>query len=259
MHIFRIFKSISRNILENFGFEIARLRKSPRRTLCGLHDFPFSTIIDVGANTGQFASYIREIFPEAMIVCFEPLPEAYRELSCWAKKQEGNAVTFNVAIGEKAGNMNMFYHKKHSPSSSLLSSTAIVESYFPFTKEQVAISVEINTLDGVLRDMWPEIKPEVLVKVDVQGYEDRVLRGGSETLKKAAACILEVSIDYLYEGQANFLDLLQVMNDMGFTFAGILNQVCGEDGHVIYFDAVFIDPIKISWGKSWIHKDTRTE
>ena len=80
--------------------------------------------------------------------------------------------------------------------------------------------------------------------MDVQGFEDRVIRGGVEVIKKAVACIVEVSLDRFYLGQARFSDLVILMNDLGFDYAGNLEQVYASDGHVIYFDAVFINHSK---------------
>ncbi len=73
-----------------------------------------------------------------------------------------------------------------------------------------------------------------------QAYEDRVLKGGIEILKKASACILEVSLDSLYEGQADFYQLTSFLSEMNYIYAGNLDQIYGQDGRVIFFDALYI-------------------
>ncbi len=74
---------------------------------------------------------------------------------------------------------------------------------------------------------------------DVQGYENRVIKGGTETLQKARACILEVCLDQLYEKQATFEDIVILLFDLGFRYVGNLEQTYADDGHVIYVDSVF--------------------
>jgi hypothetical protein len=88
--------------------------------------------------------------------------------------------------------------------------------------------------------MLPEpLIDDVLVKLDVQGYEDRVIKGGCATLARARACIVEANIEALYEGQARFPDLLLAMGELGFRYSGNLDQTYDDDGQVVYFDAVF--------------------
>jgi len=84
------------------------------------------------------------------------------------------------------------------------------------------------------------MNPEILIKLDVQGYEDRVINGGREIFKMAKACILEVCLDKLYEGQTEFFKITELLYGLGFKYAGNLNQTYADDGHVIFIDAVFM-------------------
>ena len=83
-------------------------------------------------------------------------------------------------------------------------------------------------------------EPELLVKLDVQGFEDRVIRGAAETFRRAAAAIIEVNLDVLYEGQASFRGILEAMEAAGLQYAGALDQVQLQADHVVYFDAFFL-------------------
>ena len=219
-----------------FGLDVIRISK---HSLLGLKALPIRTIIDVGANTGQFGRFISKFFPDAHMYCFEPLPDAFKELIRWAETQNGRVKAFNLAIGEKEGDTEIFSHLEHSPSSSLLKSTDICGTFYPFTKKQTLISVKLTTLDKAVANSVEYLVPDILVKLDVQGYEDRVIRGGTETLHKAKACILEVGLDELYERQATFKDILILLSDIGFRYVGNLEQTHASDGHVIYVDSVF--------------------
>jgi FkbM family methyltransferase len=232
-------KRIIKKILNDMGLDIIRLNKSPEYSLIGLRNLQINTIIDVGANIGQFASIIERVFPEATIYSFEPIPLAFDELSKWSKKIGRKVEAFNYALSDTSGEIEMYYHTDHSPSSSLLKTTEICENYYPFTKKQESIKVKSITLDKAIEDLNIKIKPELLIKLDVQGYEDRVIKGGEKTFKMAKACILEIGLDNLYADQADFREIIDLLYMLGFKYVGNLSQTYAEDGHVIYIDSVF--------------------
>jgi len=232
-------KQVMKKTFNQIGLDIVRVSKSPKNALVGLCRLPIRSVIDVGASRGQFARRISKLFPDAHIFCFEPLPDPFKELGKWAESQNRRVKIFNVALGDREGSVEMFSHLEHSPSSSLLRTTEICERLYPFTRKQTSIMVKLTTLDMVIANLSEPLVPDVLIKLDVQGYEDHVIRGGAETFRQARACILEVCLDRLYENQANFKDILFLLYDLGFHYAGNLEQVYGDNGHVIYIDAAF--------------------
>lgn len=236
-----VLKQLTKKVFNAVGFDIVRMQKIPKHTLLGLRHLPIRTIIDVGANKGQFARMISDFFPEAHICSFEPLPDPFREFSQWAKKQKNLKVTaLNFALGKREGIAEMFSHIEHSTSSSFLKTTKLCENIYPFTQKQVSVPAKVTTLDKWIESLSSPPAPEILIKLDVQGYEDRVIRGGTETFRKAKACILEVCLDQLYENQATFKDITLLLDRLGYHYAGNLDQVYADDGHVIFTDAVFL-------------------
>ena len=233
-------KRLIKSGLNRIGLDVVRIRNSPRQTLLGLRSRPIQTIIDVGANSGQFASRISEYFPDATIYCFEPLPGPFTVLSEWANSQNGRVWPLNFAVGDKEGEVEIYLHEDHTPSSSLLATTKLAERYYPFIREQTRIVVRRKTLDVAFDEIRVKLLREILIKLDVQGYEDRVIAGGSRLFSEASACIVEVSVDALYKGQAAFADLLKMLDGLGFRYAGNLDQTYGDDGHCIFLDAVFL-------------------
>jgi FkbM family methyltransferase len=233
-------KRLIKLIFKLMDYDIVRVEKSPGISLLGLRNIPIRTVIDVGANTGQFARMIERVFPEAKIYSFEPLPEAYKELEKLSKIKDGKVEAFNLALGDSDGEIEMFYHTEHSPFSSILKTTEVCERYYPFTKNKQTIKVKMTTMDKAIDELDISLIPEVLIKLDVQGYENRVIKGGRETFKIAKACILEVCLDKLFEDQAEFKEITELLYDMGFKYAGNLNQSFAKDGHIISIDAVFM-------------------
>ncbi len=232
--------AVIKKIINNLGFEIVKLKNSPQHSFLGLKSLPIKTILDVGANQGQFAEWVIDKFPEAKLYCFEPLPNPYEKLEAWAKTQNDRVVPLNWAIGDEEGQVSMFYHTDHSTSSSLLPSTELIGELYPFTKEQKEVKVDLLTLDHAVEKIDGVFDDDIMIKLDVQGFEDRVIRGGTKIFKKAKICIIEVSLEELYEGQANFKDLSFMLYDLGFSYAGNLDQKYEGEGTCVSLDAVFI-------------------
>ncbi|MEB3228950.1 MAG: FkbM family methyltransferase [Synechocystis sp.] len=210
--------------------------------LLGVSQLAIATVIDIGANKGQFAKKMRRQFPNAQILAFEPIPTAYQVLKHWGDRQANQVKTLNLALGEEADILEINSHVLFSASSSLLTTTDLCETLYPMVKEQEKIKIQQSTLDHEITQLDHPLASEILIKIDVQGYEDRVIRGGKQTLSQAKACILEISLDQLYQGQCQFRDLFYLLDDLGLQYAGNLDQVTAKDGHVRYLNALFLRP-----------------
>lgn len=237
-----VLRQFGKALLRLGGVEASRWSTAPKHTLLGLGRLPIRSVVDVGANEGQFAKWISTFFPLAHIYAFEPLPGPYAKLNAWADSRRVKVTTFNIALGDRATEIPMNLHVSHTPSSSLLRATNTNDRLYPNTRKRSILVVRQETLDEALDRLNAPPEPELLVKLDVQGYEDRVIRGGQRTLARARVCILEVIIDELYVGQARFLDLLSSLGQLGFIYAGNLEQSYAGDGHVVFIDAVFLRP-----------------
>lgn len=207
--------------------------------MLGLANRPIDLILDVGANTGQFARKMRLKFPLAHIISFEPLPEQYAELEAWAKA-DGNAAALNLGLGESEATLPFFRHVDHSASSSMLQAHASGVASFPQMTNAELTEVAVRRLDVVLAELGRPVGPATLLKLDVQGFEAQVMRGAAETLRRVGALITEVNIDPIYEGQAEFRELAELAQAAGLRYAGNYAQHLAPDGHVAFLDAVFI-------------------
>lgn len=220
------------------GLELSRVSRNPSRTLLGIRHLPIQTIIDIGANTGQFAAHISRIFPQAKLFCFEPLAEPFDELRQWAKTQSGRVKVFNTALGAETGEAAMFRHVEHTASSSLLATTAVCNQLYPQTQAQDSVTIQLTTLDAALDGQT--LLPEILLKLDTQGYERQVIQGAENTLQKTRAVIIEINLFKLYDQQPSFIELVGMLDAFGFRYAGNLEQTCSPTGEVVYVDAVFL-------------------
>ncbi len=217
------------------------LLKEWDKNLLGLTQLPIKLIIDIGANDGQFARKMIPYFPSARIYAFEPLDTPFQKLSRWAKRYAKRVSVFKLALGEMQETIELYSHLYFTPSSSILATTSLCETIYPMVKKQEKVTIRQSTLDQEMQWLGYPFDGDILIKLDVQGYEDRVIRGGKETFRQAKACIVEISLDQLYDKQASFRDIFYLLDDLGYSYAGNLDQVIAKDGHVRYFNAVFIN------------------
>jgi FkbM family methyltransferase len=195
------------------------------------------TIIDVGANTGQFSRAIHEVLPEAYIYSFEPLSDCFRELKA-AMRDVHKFQAFNTALADRNGE-EVFYRSEWSPSSSLLPMKQLHKDNFPFTARESKETVTVRRLDDYLDEL--SMDDEILVKLDVQGCEDKVIAGGKYLLGRTKVLIVETSMVPLYEGQPLFRDIFTILEHQGFKYSGALSQSFSSiDGSVLYADSVFV-------------------
>lgn len=157
------------------------------------------SVVDIGANRGQFALVARQCFPQATIFSFEPLPGPAKQFRrVFAGDQQ--VILRETAIGPKNG-MEIMHVSRKDDSSSLLPITALQERVFPGTAEVGRQSVEIGPLSKFVSPK--DIAPPALLKLDVQGYEVEALKGCEDLLDRFAYVYVECSFVELYRGQVN--------------------------------------------------------
>jgi FkbM family methyltransferase len=237
MNLKRIAKGLINRAVKPWGMELAytHVLERPELRRDWLRRLPVRTVLDIGANDGDFASEVRDLLPEAFIYSFEPLGEAHAALLA---RMRGDARfrAFNFALG--AADARAIIHRSNfSPSSSLLPMLDLHTEAWPHTAEAAAEEIEVRRLDS----LGIEAEPELLVKIDVQGFEDKVIEGGRGTLAGASYVVTEVSFARLYEGQPLFEDIYGLLAGMGFAYRGSLWQLPDpRDGRPLQADAVFV-------------------
>ncbi len=143
-----------------------------------------------------------------------------------------------TALGNEDGEI-AFYRNAFSQSSSVLDLTDLHKEAFPWAKQGREIRVPIHRLDTLKSEL--DLMPSIFIKIDVQGYEDQVLRGGEQVIRQADFVLIETAFDQLYEGEATFGAVYDVMLDYGFRYAGSLDQIVNPaNGRPLYADALFL-------------------
>jgi len=199
------------------------------------------TIIDVGANVGQFTVACTKIFPGVSIHSFEPLPGCVQQMQRNVVGLDGVRV-YPLALGEASGEV-MMHVNSHSHSSSILALGERHRRAFPNAREIGDIKVKISTLDLEMKPM--SFERPVLLKLDVQGYEPQVLEGAIETLKRVDYVLLEASFRPMYKGEKTFMDIARTMESYGFQFLRPVDWLSGpRSGEILQIDALFVNCAK---------------
>jgi FkbM family methyltransferase len=198
----------------------------------------FGTVIDVGANRGQFAVFAAHRFPLAALICFEPLPGPRSQLQR-AVGMVGRLRVLDVAVG--AANEDAEFHVSAADdSSSLLPIGQGQRDAFPGTQERSTMTVQVRRLDAVLAA--GELAAPVLLKIDAQGGELGVIQGAEQLLPTIDAVLVEVSFVELYAGQALVDAVWERLRNAGFSCRGIWSLSYDRGGRCLQADLLFARP-----------------
>src|SRR3989344_7344766 len=173
-------KSIKKNIktlLRFFRLKINIISKgelSDEKKMEWLKNLNCKTIIDIGASKGNFSAEFHRFFPQAAIYAFEPLADC---LALAKKKMAGvnNFHAYQVALSDYEGETT-FLRSEYSGASSLLPMASLHKTLFPHTARQIPEKVRVAKLDHLLGN--ENLDDNILVKIDVQGEEGKVISGG---------------------------------------------------------------------------------
>jgi FkbM family methyltransferase len=199
----------------------------------------FNTVLDVGANIGHFALAAAYAYPQARLYAFEPLPDCFARLNNTLAGLP-NCHGLNIGLGPAAG-VFAFEQNQFPAASSFLKLAETHKREFPQARETRSVSVNIEVLDAVAKRL--ALVPPILIKIDVQGYEDQVLRGGAQTLGQADTVLIETSFEPLYQGQPLFADIFRHLTGLGLEYHGSLDQIqSAQDGRALQADSLFVRP-----------------
>lgn len=193
------------------------------------------TVFDVGANRGQFALVASRRWPDARLVCFEPLPEPCRTLAS-ALRDHRHICVVDAALTTQAGTVEMHISRAED-SSSLLPITERQLAAFPGTEEVGVREVRAARLDEEVRPGTFE-RP-ALLKIDVQGSELAVLRGATGVLPELDCILVECSFLELYGGQPLTDDVIRFLHEQGFALVAITAPTTDTHGALLQADLVF--------------------
>lgn len=208
-------------------YQVARLLRHHR----------VDTVLDVGANTGQYAAALRACGHAGRIESFEPIGELHRRL---LRRCAGDPrwTAWNCALGEHTGPATINVAANAGASSSLL---PMLEQHVEAAPGAVYVRserIEMNRLDA-LWERLAEPGERVFLKLDVQGFERHVLAGAGARVADCVGLQLEVSLVPLYEGGMLYREAADWAEDNGFTLMQVLPGFTDDrSGRILQCDMV---------------------
>jgi FkbM family methyltransferase len=198
----------------------------------------FASVVDVGANRGQFTVFAAGLYPHARIFAFEPLPRPYAVLARIAAGHEA-IQAFRAAIGPEAAPARL-HVTEPDDCSSLLAPTERQSALFPQTRLAGSLPVEMAPLHAFIGP--GDLHAPALLKLDVQGFELAALAGCSALLDRFAAIYVECSFVPLYAGQPLADEVLAYLRDQGFRLSGVYNLTQDRSGRAVQADFLCARP-----------------
>jgi FkbM family methyltransferase len=197
-------------------------------------DLRHGRVVDIGANEGAFSAGVLAVAPQAEIVAAEPGPAPRARLQARLGRLP-NVEIHNVAVSSSAG-VATFHLTAHDHNSSLHAPRAEMQEMIdPGWTPAGELSVRTVTLDELVGDRTVDV-----LKIDVQGSELDVLRGGDATLARARSVLLEMNFQSQYEGDATFNTLHAEMDRRGFALVNVSPTLTTRDGTAIFIDGCYV-------------------
>jgi FkbM family methyltransferase len=210
----------------------------PRRIAASLAFFDVETVIDVGANVGQYGAALRASGFGGQIVSVEPLSDAYGRLARRCAN-DPQWVAVHTAVGAAPGTLSINV-SANSYSSSVLPMTSAHTGAAPGSEYVGAEAVPVTTVAELVERFGLD-PARTWLKIDTQGYEAPVLDGAGPLLGTFAAVQLELSFVPLYDGQALFDELVGRLAGAGHVLFGLEAGFSDpRTGRTLQCDGVFV-------------------
>jgi FkbM family methyltransferase len=195
-----------------------------------LESLGIAIVLDVGANVGVYGREVRGHGYQGRIVSFEPLSTAYSQLAKRARTDSAWEVR-RVALSDEDGEAEINISAS-DPWSSLLPTDE--QAGEPERLASIGTeTVQIARLDSL------GIEGRCWLKLDVQGFELHALRGAEKSLASVQAIECEVSLEPFYIGQPTMRQMVDYLDDRGFTPATVSNGWMRPSGRARWVDMVF--------------------
>lgn len=212
------------------------------------------TYADIGARWGT-KSTIVNLFNNTRVIAFEPEDSAYSDLENsnlkigWKKIE--NTIIFNMALGSKQEQRNLYVTKKEEfssllkPSDFLTSGLLNIDDSLQIVK---TIKINVDSLDNVVEENRLGIID--FMRINAQGYTDQILIGAKNVLaNNVIGAHLEVEFVSVYDGQSTFDTTHKIMLENDFIFFDITSQArffrntikqASGRGQLLWCDAVYL-------------------
>lgn len=199
---------VSLRIFRHSGYAFGSSQVEPnmhRLFLRICQGIPALSFVDAGANIGIYSWMAKSSRPDASVLTIEPDPGNYSCLNSTVSRNMLEKVTLvNKAISDTSGWVDLRVDSLSGQTGSIVPSFPNTDESLYSIKDVKSVSVECVTLDELLRDT-----PFNLLKIDVEGAEMLVLRGGRHCIENARPVILIEVAEWNVPAVREFCDAMK--------------------------------------------------
>lgn len=183
----------------------------------------FDCLVDVGAHKGLFARCANLFFEIQHTICIEP--HAAMIPTIRENTRAFNVTILQKAVSDRAGVVDFYVHEDDTMNSIVRADPAVLAEKFPWDNPDALSSTTVQalTLDQGVAEASLDPKSRLFLKLDTQGNELDILRAGTDSLRRAEACLVEHMFLSPYESTYTFADLIAFMEAQGFACKGPLS------------------------------------
>ena len=236
---------LKRSLGKATGLHIRMKRFTPSasvdlRTAMLLKLHNIDAVIDIGANTGQFAESLYDFGYQGEVISFEPVEKAYELLTKRSKPYPKWTVAERCAIGNQNGEIDINV-SDDTVFSSILEIKDSYTAHNPKSRILEKERIPIFRLDDILGKYLQNPNASILLKVDTQGFEKEVLEGSQNTIPKVKGIKIEIPLYAIYQNSAySFYEITEQMKAWGFNpFSFDVEGVDLNTGRVNTIDGLF--------------------
>ena len=235
-------KKVIKKLARKLGFEVRRYKPATSEVARMQQLFAYHNIdlvLDVGANIGQYARFLREFGYSGKIVSFEPLSSAYSQLKTASSKDSLWEVAPRTAIGNENNEITINI-SANSYSSSVLD---VLDSHVNAAPDSAYIgseTVKLSRLDTIAQEYIKKDATSIFLKIDVQGFEKQVIEGATQILPQIQGIQVELSLVPLYQGQLLFKEMLDFLEELGYELHAVIPGFTDpKTGRLLQMDGIF--------------------
>jgi FkbM family methyltransferase len=242
--------SLLQRLVRRCGYDLSPLRKAKAghaQLAAILHHQGITTVLDVGANVGQYGQRLRDWGYAGRIVSFEPLADAHAALTRRAAGDPDWIVAAPCAIGAAGGEVEI-QRSAESDMSSILPQSDLLRRLSPSSAIQGIERVPLRRLDDIA-PAYLQSAERPFLKIDTQGYEPAVLDGALDFIPRLVGIQLEMSLLPLYREETGFQAMLERLQALGFELHLVLpGYFARKLARQVEIDGVFIRAAAVDGG-----------
>ena len=237
---------LHRKIAKLFGYELLKSKRHQPNLESHLafllEKLNINVVLDVGANIGQYAKFLRKLGYKRKIISFEPVKSTYIKLK---QESENDELWFayNAGLGSESKEMKINVFQSSEMSSFLSANEFGAKIYGNNMEVESEETILITTLDSFIQENPGVVSAhdKILLKMDTQGFDLEVFKGARGQLGKIEMLQSEIPLKPIYEGMTNYHEVLEEFEAHNFELSGIYPVGRDENSYaLIEIDCVFI-------------------